>query len=72
MGKLNLRTDGPNAWLLFDPATGHVVGGIAYAHAENGDHYRPWRLVDGARCDMGIAVPQLAMAARAVADALAA
>jgi hypothetical protein len=69
-GKLTLRSAGPRTWVLIDPATGHQVGGIAYTHAADGQHYQPWRYVDGVRHDAGEAVPQLAMAARVVADRL--
>ena len=73
MGKLTLRRDGPGSWVLSDPATGHDLGGIAYVHAADGNHYRPWRNVDGERQGDGDgeAVPQLGMAVRAVTDAIA-
>jgi hypothetical protein len=68
--RLKMRRDGPDAWRLSDATTGVDVGGIQYAHAADGDHYRPWLFVDGARRAIGKPLPQLAMAARAVADAL--
>ena len=71
MGKLTLRRDGPGSWVLSDPATGHDLGGIAYVHAADGNHYRPWRNVDGKRQGDGEAAPQLGMAVQAVTDAIA-
>lgn len=64
--RLKMRRDGACAWLLCDGATGVDVGGIEYEHAADGNHYRPWLFVDGARCILGEPLPQLAMAARAV------
>lgn len=69
--RLNIRRHGASAWLLYDAATGATVGGIQYEHAADGNHYRAWLLVDGTRCAIDNALPQLAMAARAVEDALA-
>lgn len=70
MQRLKIRRDGANAWLLSDASTGVEVGGVQYQHAPDGQHYRPWLLVDGVRCSLGDPLPQLAMAARAVEDAL--
>ena len=67
--KLTLRTNGPRAWMLRDASTGADVGGIDYQHAQDGNHYRPWLFIDGVRHDVGDCAPQLAIAARAVADA---
>jgi hypothetical protein len=64
--RLNIRRDGAHAWLISDAATGVDVGGIEYAHAADGVHYRPWLFADGARRAIGKPLPQLAMAARAV------
>lgn len=64
--RLTMKRDGASAWLLYDSATGAIVGGIEYQHASHGDHYRPWVLVDGARKNVGEPLPQLAMAARAI------
>ncbi|MEZ5854254.1 MAG: hypothetical protein R3D67_05695 [Hyphomicrobiaceae bacterium] len=61
-----MRRDGARAWRLADAKTGADVGGIDYEHAADGNHYRPWRLVNGARQSLGKPLPQLAMAARAV------
>jgi len=66
--RLKMRRDGARAWLLYDPATGVEIGGIEYEHALDGNHYRPWMLVDGARRAVGEPLPQLAMAARAVEE----
>jgi hypothetical protein len=63
-----MRRDGACAWLLCDAATGADIGGIQYEHAPDGNHYRPWLLVDGARSSLGNPLPQLAMAARAVEE----
>lgn len=65
-----MRRDGPRAWLLYDVATGTAIGGIQYEHASDGNHYRPWLLVDRARRSLGRPLPQLAMAARAVEETL--
>jgi hypothetical protein len=62
-----LRRSRQNEWTLADEA----AGGIDYVHDADGDHYRPWLLVDGVRRDVGEPLAQLAMAARAVSDALA-
>lgn len=67
--RLKMRRDGARAWLLSDAASGTDVGGIQYEHAADGNHYRPWLLIDGARQMFGQPLPQLAMAARAVEDA---
>ena len=64
--QLKMRRDGASAWLLCDAATGVDVGGIQYEHAPDGNHYRPWLLVDGARKRLSEALPQLDMAARVV------
>ena len=64
-----MRRDGAQAWLLHDAATGVDVGGIQYEHAPDGNHYRPWLLIDGTRRNIGSPLPQLAMAARAVEEA---
>ena len=66
--RLKMRRDGACAWLLCDAATGTDIGGIQYKHAPDGNHYRPWLLVDGARSSLGNPLPQLAMAARAVEE----
>jgi hypothetical protein len=66
--QLKMRRDGVRAWLLYDAATGAEIGGIRYEHAPDGNHYRPWMLIDGARRDLGEPLPQLAMAARAVEE----
>ncbi len=68
--RLKLRRDGAQAWRLSKPATGIDVGGIDYVHAANGNHYRPWLIVDDQRSDVGEALPQLAMAARAIEAAV--
>ena len=67
--RLKMRRDGAHAWLLYDSATGADVGGIQYEHARDGNHYRPWLLVNGARRFLGEILPQLAMAARVVEEA---
>lgn len=64
--RFKLRRYGARAWLLFEVTTGIDVGGITYEHSGNGNHYRPWLLVAGARHNLGEPVPQLAMAARIV------
>jgi hypothetical protein len=64
--RLKMRRDGVRAWLLYDAATGAEIGGIQYEHAPDGNHYRPWMLIDGTRRVVGKPLPQLAMAARAV------
>lgn len=64
--RLKMRRDGVCAWLLFDAATGTNIGGIQYVHASDGNHYRAWLLVDGARRYLGERLPQLAMAARSI------
>lgn len=69
--RLKMRRDGVSAWLLYDAVTGADIGGIQYEHASDGNHYRPYLLVDGARRNFGEPLPQLAMAARAVDDARA-
>ena len=69
--RLKMRRDGARAWLLCDAATGADIGGIEYVHASDGNHYRPWLLIDGARQPIGEPLPQLAMAARAVEEARA-
>jgi hypothetical protein len=66
--RLKMRRDGVAAWLLCDAATGADIGGIQYVHASDGNHYRPWLLVDGVRSALGEPLPQLAMAARAVEE----
>ena len=66
--RMKMRRDGARAWLLYDAATGADIGGIQYEHAPDGNHYRPWLLVDGARRILGKPLPQLAMAARAVEE----
>ncbi len=66
--RLKMRRDGPCAWLLYDAATGADIGGIQYVHASDGNHYRPWLLIDGARSPLGEPLPQLAMAARAIEE----
>jgi hypothetical protein len=66
--RLKMRRDGACAWLLFDAATGADIGGIQYLHSSDGNHYRPWLLVDNARTALGEPLPQLAMAARAVEE----
>lgn len=70
MQRLNIRRDGASAWLLSDASTGVEVGGVQYEHAPDGQHYRPWLLVDGVRRTLDHPQPQLAMAARAVEGAL--
>ena len=67
--RLKMRRDGVRAWLLYDAATRADIGGIQYEHAPDGNHYRPWLLIDGARRNLGSPLPQLAMAARAVEEA---
>lgn len=66
--RLKMRRDGASAWLLCDSVTGADVGGVQYEHASDGNHYQPWLLVDGVRSDLGIPLPQLAMAARAIEE----
>ncbi len=66
MAALVMRRDGSRAWLLADAVSGADVGGIRYEHAGNGNHYRPWVLINGVARDLGEPLPQLAMAARAV------
>jgi hypothetical protein len=66
--RLKMRRDGASAWLLCDAATGADVGGIQYQHERDGNHYRPWLLIDGARVFLGEPLPQLAMAARAIEE----
>ena len=68
--ELKLRRTAPNAWVLTDAVTGADVGGIEYVHDADGNHYRAWVLVDGARQHVGAPLAQLDMAARIVADAL--
>jgi hypothetical protein len=68
--ELKLRRAGSNEWMLTDALTGADVGGISYQHDVNGDHYRAWTLNDAARQPAGGPLPQLTMAARAVADAI--
>jgi hypothetical protein len=70
-GPLKMRRDGPRGWRLTDAATGLDVGGIRYDHAGDGNHYRPWLLVGPDRHEFGEPLPQLAIAARAVAAELA-
>jgi hypothetical protein len=67
---LKLQRASPNEWLLADAITGHVVGGITYMHAADGNHYQAWLNADGARNGAGEPLAQLAMAARALEDAL--
>ena len=69
--RLKMRRDGARAWLLSDAVTGADIGGIEYEHAADGNHYRPWLLVDGVRRRLGTPLPQLAMAARCVDEARA-
>ena len=64
--RLKIRRDGADAWLLSDASTGTEVGGVQYEHSRDGNHYRAWLLVDGARRTFDDPLPQLAMAARAV------
>ncbi len=68
--RLKMRRDGARDWLLYDAATGTVMGGIQYEHSSDGNHYRPWLLVGHARRRLGQPLPQLAMAARAVEESL--
>lgn len=70
--RLKIQRNGAHAWLLFDASTGVEVGGVQYEHAPDGNHYRAWLLVDGARRSLDDTLPQLAMAARAVDAARAA
>jgi hypothetical protein len=67
---LKLRRSRQNEGTLTDEAIGADVGGIDYVHDAGGNHYRPWLLVDSARQRVGEPLAQLAMAARAVEDAL--
>lgn len=67
---LKIRRNGTRAWLISDARTGVEIGGIQYEHAPDGNHYRPWLLVDGDRCCLEHSLPQLEMAARAVEEAL--
>jgi hypothetical protein len=69
--RLELRRSGPNAWALFDAPTGRDAGGITYVHAADGNHYRMWMHRDGVRLDLDPPLAQLAMAARALEDAIA-
>ncbi len=71
MSALKLHRDGPRDWRLADTASGDDVGGISYVHASDGNHYRPWVLIDHAAREFGDPLPQLAMAARAIADEVA-
>lgn len=59
-----MRRNGATGWLLSDPTTGTDIGGIDYVHSPDGNHYRPWLYIDGARRSLDTALPQLAMAAR--------
>jgi hypothetical protein len=70
MQRLKIRRDGARAWLLSDAITGFDIGGVRYEHAPDGQHYRPWLFVEGVRRTLDHRLPQLAMAARAVEDAL--
>lgn len=69
-GAFVLRRDGAQAWVLVDAAGALDVGAVTYNHAADGNHYRPWVMIDGIRHGCGDAVPQLAMAARAVEAAV--
>ncbi len=69
MPKFTLHADGQRAWLLREVSTGITVGGVVYAHAADGNHYRAWVLRDGVRHTIDPPVPQLRMAARSVAEA---
>ena len=66
---LRIRRSGASEWLLRDTQSETDVGGVHYNHDPDGNHYRAWLIVDGAQRDVGNALPQLAMAARAVEDA---
>ena len=70
MKPLKIRRDGARAWLLSDALTGVDIGGVRYEHASDGQHYRPWLFVEGVRHTLEDRLPQLAMAARAVEEAL--
>ena len=70
MQRLNIRRGGASSWLLSHATTGVEIDGVQYEHAPDGRHYRPWLLVDGMRRTLDHPLPQLAMAARAVEDAL--
>ena len=65
---MTLRRTSANEWLLTDAVTGRDVGSITYEHAADGNHYRLWLFVDGARQDVGEPVAQLAIAAREFAN----
>ncbi len=67
---LKLRRTTPTAWALVDAGTGAAVGSIKYRHAADGNHYRAWMYVNGVQRQAGGPVPQLAMAVRAVGDAV--
>ena len=60
-----------NEWLIAGAVTGRDVGCIVCVHDADGNHYRPWVYVDGARHDVATPVAQLAVAARAIEDVLA-
>jgi hypothetical protein len=70
MATLKLHRDGPSAWRMTTAASDILVGGIRYQHAADGHHYRPWLLVDGAPVELDERLSQLAMAARAVEEAI--
>ena len=68
--RLKMRREGAAEWLLSDAVTGRDVGGISYRHAADGNHYRPWLIVESTRQPLDGALPQLQLAARAIEDAL--
>jgi hypothetical protein len=64
--RLDIRIENSQTWVLTDCLTGDVVGGITYRHNSNGDHYRPWLLMNGEHCEFGAPVAQLSQAAEAI------
>lgn len=64
--RLEIRREDRQTWILADRLTGIDVGGVTYQHSKHGDHYQPWLLVDGARTNFGMPLPQLGQAAQEI------
>ena len=68
--RLGIRVENERSWILTDRLTGSDVGGVTYQHNSRGAHYQPWLVVDGARTNFGIALPQLGQAAQEIEEEL--
>ena len=64
--RLAIRVANRQTWILTDRQSGNDMGGVTYRHNNQGNHYQPWRLIDGKRVEIGMPLSQLGQAAQTV------